>query len=223
MGVGDMGKGSMGKGSVRTTGGCWLQTSCLNPLSFSGGIIYVYCIRYIARQHIHYEQTIVIPRQLPQNPLASTLWVVCYLKGTQTMSPELEGLLIISSPFVNWVLWLWLCKWPDTEGHHSVAGYCFTLDSEMVSWSSKKQKTIADLKSFNMCFRVYGSFWNRLRKFGYGHYFRNSDLNHSTLLPSFATTQLPCFVQAVTRLFTIGQNILMWNTIECESDLKMKS
>ena len=28
---------------------------------------------------------------------------------------------------------------------------------------AKKQKTVADLKSFNMCFRVYGSFWSRLR------------------------------------------------------------
>jgi hypothetical protein len=30
------------------------------------------------------------------------------------------------------------------EGRCSVAGYCFTLGSGVVSWSSKKQKTITD-------------------------------------------------------------------------------
>ena len=48
-----------------------MQTSCLNPLSFPGGIVYEYCIRYMTRQHVHCEQTIVIPRLLPQNSLAS--------------------------------------------------------------------------------------------------------------------------------------------------------
>jgi hypothetical protein len=33
---------------------------------------------------------------------------------------------------------------PGPEGRRSVAGYCFTLGSGMVSWSSKKQKTLAD-------------------------------------------------------------------------------
>ena len=33
---------------------------------------------------------------------------------------------------------------PSSEGRHSVAGYCFSLGSGMVSWSSKKQKTIAN-------------------------------------------------------------------------------
>jgi hypothetical protein len=33
---------------------------------------------------------------------------------------------------------------PGAEGRRSVAGYCFSLGSGMVSWSSKKQKTIAD-------------------------------------------------------------------------------
>ena len=35
---------------------------------------------------------------------------------------------------------------PDTEWHHSVAGYCFSLGSGMASWSTKKEKTVADLK-----------------------------------------------------------------------------
>ena len=33
---------------------------------------------------------------------------------------------------------------PGAEGQHLVTGYCFTLSSSIVSWSSKKQKTIAD-------------------------------------------------------------------------------
>jgi hypothetical protein len=33
---------------------------------------------------------------------------------------------------------------PGAEGRQSVAGYCFSLGSGMVSWSSKKQKTVTD-------------------------------------------------------------------------------
>jgi hypothetical protein len=33
---------------------------------------------------------------------------------------------------------------PGSEGQQSVAGYCFSLGSGVVSWSSKKQKTISD-------------------------------------------------------------------------------
>ena len=68
--------------------------------------------------------------------------VVCYLKGTWEMELQLGGslpdLLLIGycdSDYAND---------PGQEGRRSVAGYCFLLGSGAVSWSSKKQKTLAD-------------------------------------------------------------------------------
>ena len=68
--------------------------------------------------------------------------VVRYLKGTRDMELELGGvstsLSLIGycdSDYAND---------PRHEGRRSVAGHCFSLGSGMVSWSSKKQKTIAD-------------------------------------------------------------------------------
>ena len=68
--------------------------------------------------------------------------VVQYLKGTQEFglvlgrsspSPLLIG--YCDSDYAND---------PGVDGRRSVAGYCFTLGSRVVSWSSKKQRTIAD-------------------------------------------------------------------------------
>ena len=68
--------------------------------------------------------------------------VVHYLKGTQEMTLELGGLsptptLIgyCNSDYAND---------PGAEGRKSIAGYCFSLGSGVVSWSSKKQKTITN-------------------------------------------------------------------------------
>ena len=125
-------KGGMGKGSVRTVGGCWVQTSCLNLLSFSDGIAYVYHIRYRPP-----DITFAVSKLLwfldchHKIHWQATIWVVCswvcYLKGTQTTSPELSGLSLVpsligyyDSDYTNN---------PGTEGHHSVAGYCFSLGS----------------------------------------------------------------------------------------------
>lgn len=69
--------------------------------------------------------------------------VVRYLKGTRTMSLEIGGLSPIpsligycDSDYAND---------PGPDGRRSVAGHCFSMGSGMLSWSSKKQKTIADL------------------------------------------------------------------------------
>ena len=72
--------------------------------------------------------------------------VLCYLKGTRTLMLKLGGLnshqLIgySDSDYAN-------C--PDTS--HSIGGYCFSLGSDMVSWSSCKQRTVAD----SSCYTEY--------------------------------------------------------------------
>ena len=68
--------------------------------------------------------------------------VIWYLKGTREMGLVLGG----SSPSPSLIGY---CDSdytndPGAEGRLSVAGYCFSLGSGVVSWSSKKQKTIAD-------------------------------------------------------------------------------
>ena len=72
----------------------------------------------------------------------ATVCIVRYLKGTQEFGLVLGGsspspLLIgyCDSDYVND---------PGVDGRHSVVGYCITLGSGVVSWSSKKQRTIAD-------------------------------------------------------------------------------
>ena len=72
----------------------------------------------------------------------ATVCVIQYLKGTRKMGLVLGGsspsLLLIrycDSDYAND---------PGAEGQRSVAGYCFLLGSGAVSWSSKKQKMIAD-------------------------------------------------------------------------------
>ena len=68
--------------------------------------------------------------------------VVRYLKGTRTMGLVLGG----SSPSLSLIGYCDsdYANDPGAEGRRSVAGYCFLLGSGAVSWSSKKQKTIAD-------------------------------------------------------------------------------
>ncbi len=68
--------------------------------------------------------------------------VVHYLKGTRDLVLQLSGASKIPTPlgysdsdYTND---------PGPQGRRSVGGYCFSLGSSMVSWSSKKQKTITD-------------------------------------------------------------------------------
>jgi hypothetical protein len=68
--------------------------------------------------------------------------VVRYLKGTRDMELQLGG----SSPALSLIGYCDsdYANDPGREGRRSVAGYCFSLGSGVVSWSSKKQKTLAD-------------------------------------------------------------------------------
>jgi hypothetical protein len=68
--------------------------------------------------------------------------VVRYLKGTWEMALELGGTL--PSPMLMGYCDSDYANDLGAEGRRSVAGYCFTLGSGVISWSSKKQKTIAD-------------------------------------------------------------------------------
>ena len=70
------------------------------------------------------------------------IWVVHYLKGTQEMTLELGGSSLTptligycNSDYANDL---------SAEERESVVGYCFSLGSGVISWSSKRQKTIAD-------------------------------------------------------------------------------
>ena len=77
---------------------------------------------------------------------AAALHVLHYLKGTRTLQLVLGGLMTTTltgfsdSDYAN-------C--PDTS--HSVAGYCFSLGSGMVSWHSKKQDNPMD----SSCYAEY--------------------------------------------------------------------
>jgi len=69
--------------------------------------------------------------------------VVRYLIGTRDLVLQLGGTSKVPIPmgysdsdYAND---------PGPQGRQSVGGYCFSLSSGMVSWSSKKQKTVADL------------------------------------------------------------------------------
>jgi transposase InsO family protein len=68
--------------------------------------------------------------------------VVRYLKGTRDMELCLGG--SSSAPALIGYCDSDYANDPGPEGRRSVTGYCFTLGSGMVSWSSKKQKTLAD-------------------------------------------------------------------------------
>src|SRR6266571_4760777 len=68
--------------------------------------------------------------------------VVRYLKGTRDLALQLGGASKILTPlgYSNSDY----ANDPGPQGRWSVRGYCFSLGSGMVSWSSKKQKTITD-------------------------------------------------------------------------------
>jgi hypothetical protein len=68
--------------------------------------------------------------------------VVRYLKGTRDLSLEL-GSSTITPTLVGYCDSDYAND-PGIDGRRSVSGYCFTLGSGIVSWSSKKQKTVAD-------------------------------------------------------------------------------
>ena len=72
----------------------------------------------------------------------AAIQVVHYLKGTREMELQLGG----SSPDLSLIGYCDsdYANDPGQEGHRSVTGYCFSLGSGAVSWSSKKQKTLAD-------------------------------------------------------------------------------
>ena len=68
--------------------------------------------------------------------------IVWYLKGTRKMGLVLGG----SSPSLSLIGYCDsdYANNPGAEERRSAAGYCFSLGSSAVSWSSKKQKMIAD-------------------------------------------------------------------------------
>jgi hypothetical protein len=68
----------------------------------------------------------------------TALCVVRYLKGTRTLPLILGGESIQLLGFTN------LDYANDLDSHKSVGGYCFTLGSGMISWSSRKQRTVAN-------------------------------------------------------------------------------
>src|ERR1700761_7684452 len=81
--------------------------------------------------------------------------VLRYLKGTRTHALTLGGNNPISltgysdSDYANCV---------DTS--RSIGGYCFTLCSGMISWSSRKQSTVAD----SSCYAEYIALHNAAHK-----------------------------------------------------------
>lgn len=64
--------------------------------------------------------------------------VLRYLKGTRTMELSLGGSNIHLSGFTDSDY----ANCPDTG--RSIGGYCFTLGTGVISWASRKQKTVAD-------------------------------------------------------------------------------
>jgi hypothetical protein len=77
---------------------------------------------------------------------AAAIRILHYLKGTKTLSLVLGGdrqsalLGYSDSDYANCV---------DTS--HSISSYCFSLSSGVISWSSRKQKVVAD----SSCYAEY--------------------------------------------------------------------
>ena len=86
---------------------------------------------------------------------SATMWVLCYLKGTCSLSlvlgcdcsPSLVG--YSDSNYTN-------C--PDTS--QSISGHCHSLGTRVISWFLKKQKVIAD----SSCYAEYIALHNTLHK-----------------------------------------------------------
>ena len=131
--------------------------------------------------------------------------VLRYLKGTRTLMLKLGGLnshqLIgySDSDYAN-------C--PDTS--RSIGGYCFSLGSGMVSWSSRKQRTVAD----SSCYTEYIA----LHEAAHEAIFLRELLGGVGLLPltqhlsTAITTQLPSFLKIMSGTHmsnTFGSNTTM--------------
>lgn len=76
----------------------------------------------------------------------ATIHILCYLKGTRTLGLVLGGLNPVQllgysdSNYRNFIETSWL-----------IAGYCFSLGSEMISWCSCKGQTVAN----STCYAKY--------------------------------------------------------------------
>lgn len=117
---------------------------------------------------------------------AAAIRLLCYLKGTHSHVLVLGGKKPLNlsgysnSDYANCL---------DTS--RSVGGYCFTLGSGMVSWSSRKQKTIAD----SSCYAEYIA----LHEAPHEIVFLHQLLEGLHFLPSGAT-QLLCDNNAASHL-----------------------
>ncbi len=117
---------------------------------------------------------------------AAAVRVLRYLKGMRLYSLTLGGQNSLSlsgysdSDYTNCI---------DTS--RSVGGYCFTLGSGMVSWSSRKQATVAD----SSCYAEYMA----LHDAAHEAIFLRQLLDGLHLLPS-SPTQLLCDNDAASRL-----------------------
>jgi hypothetical protein len=105
---------------------------------------------------------------------SAAIKVLCYLKGTHTLALKLGGsdthhlVGFTDSDYAN-------C--PDTSC--SIGGYCFSLGSGMISWSSRKQRTVAD----SSCYAEYIA----LHEASHEAIFLRELLNGVGLLPSDPT------------------------------------
>ena len=117
---------------------------------------------------------------------AAAIRVLRYLKGTRTLSLVLGGsgplsLSGYSDPdYAN-------CK--DTS--RSVSGYCYSLGSGMISWRSRKQRTVAD----STCYAEYTALHETSRE---GMFLRQ--LLDSLAFPCRGSTPIHCDNDAATRL-----------------------
>ena len=73
----------------------------------------------------------------------AALHVVCYLKGTHDWSLCLYLSRTLTTPCLLRYSNSDYANNPGPQGQQSVGGYCFSLGSSMISWSSKQQKTVA--------------------------------------------------------------------------------
>ena len=116
----------------------------------------------------------------------AAICVLCYLKGTRTYGLTLGGnnsltlLGYSDSDYTNCVDTSW-----------SIGGYCFTLGSGMISWSSRKQSTVTD----SSCYAKYIALHNASHEV----IFLQQLLDNLHLLPS-EPARLFCDNDAASRL-----------------------